>query len=82
MPLKENSILQSDFDTCTYEGTKVHNPRRYTQCISLHTLSCVCTLYVYSIHVYTRYCIYIRGLMGECTGKYTEVWQKALRVQR
>ena len=45
------------------EGTKVSAP-----------LSC--TLYIANIHIYTWQYAYIRGQMRECTGKYTEIWQR------
>ena len=43
------------------EGTKVQNPRR------------LC--HVHCKLIYTA-AIYIRGQMRECTGKYTEIWQR------
>ena len=51
-----------------YEGTKVHNPRRFI------LLCIVILLYVYSMRI--NYCMrYVYG-MHESIGKYTEVWQR------
>ena len=61
--------------TIVNEGTKVHNPRHYTQCI--YTTSTVLCLYVTYTYIH---CI-VATYAGECTGKYTEVWQTGLRVQ-
>ena len=47
------------------EGTKVQNPRHlcHVHCINIHD-------------IYTAIYMYIRGQMRECTGKYTEIWQR------
>ena len=47
------------------EGTKVQNPQRHCHVIIIA-----------NIHVYTWQYAYIRGQMRECTGKYTEIWQR------
>ena len=64
------------------EGTKVQNPRClcHVHCIYIATLIDSRREEArYNIHIYT--CIdtailCIRGQMRECTGKYTEIWQR------